>query len=55
MASYAFWMAQSARWDRCVDFGSPMSAWTAAMRAEYKAAQSEGRRPSMANIPKKNS
>mgnify|MGYP007008285190 CR=1 FL=1 len=28
---YSFWTEQARRWDKCVDYGSPMSAWTAEM------------------------
>ena len=50
MTSYAFWTAQAKRWQNSVDFGSPISAWTTAMHAEYKKAMDEGRRPCMSNV-----
>lgn len=28
---YSFWTEQARRWAECVDYGSPMSAWTAEM------------------------
>lgn len=32
MASAFFWMDQARRWSACVDYGSPMGAWTQEMR-----------------------
>lgn len=29
---YSFWTEQARRWAKCVDYGSPMSAWTAEMQ-----------------------
>ena len=29
--TYNFLTEQARRWDKCVDYGSPMSAWTAEM------------------------
>ncbi len=52
MASYGFWMSHACRWDACVDFGSPMSAWSSVMFAEWDAAKAENRRPLMANVRK---
>lgn len=31
MTSYQFWTEQAERWNKCVDYGSPMSAWTQEM------------------------
>ena len=31
MKSYYAWTSQADRWAACVDFGSPMSAWTQEM------------------------
>lgn len=50
MKSYYFWTSQANRWADCVDFGSPVSAWSSAMHKEYNQAKEEGRRPSMANV-----
>ena len=50
MPPYSFWTEQAARWSQCVDFGSPMSAWTPAMHDEYTKALEEGRQPSMSNV-----
>lgn len=47
--SYAERLALAGRWDKAVNFGSPMTAWTPEMFQEYKAAQLENRLPSMAN------
>lgn len=52
MASYYHWISQAQRWQRCVDFASPMTAWTDAMFAEWEAAKREKRQPSMANVRK---
>lgn len=52
MTSYGFWTSQARRWSASVDFGSPLSAWTAAMHAEWGRAKAEGRSPSMANVRK---
>lgn len=46
---YAEQLARARRWDKAVDFGSPMTAWTPEMFREYRAAQIEKRQPSMAN------
>lgn len=32
---YSFWLEQARRWDKCVDFGSPLSAWDAVLWAVY--------------------
>ena len=50
MASYYHWISQAQRWQRCVDFASPMTAWTDAMFKEAEAARRENRPPSMANV-----
>ena len=50
MTPYYFWTAQAQRWSKSVDFGSPMSAWTQAMREEHTKALAEGRQPSMSNV-----
>ncbi|NIJ81203.1 hypothetical protein FHT10_002360 [Xanthomonas arboricola] len=52
MPSYGFWTSQARRWGACVDFGSPMSAWSTAMFAEWNAAKAENRRPLMSNVRK---
>lgn len=32
--TYNEWLVTARRWDKAVDFGSPMSAWTQQMLAE---------------------
>lgn len=32
MASYTHWTQLAQRWSECVDYGSPISAWTREMR-----------------------
>ncbi|HRO59851.1 MAG TPA: hypothetical protein PKZ27_02865 [Rhodocyclaceae bacterium] len=53
MKPYNEWLLQARRYDKSVDFGSPMTAWTDAMRAEWRAARAEGRRPDMKNVPRR--
>ena len=36
MKPYNDWLEIARRWDACVDFASPMSAWTPAMWATYR-------------------
>lgn len=36
MSSYNFWIEQADRWQKCVDFGSPISAWTLEMHETLK-------------------
>lgn len=31
MASYTHWLMLSMKWQACVDFGSPITAWTSRM------------------------
>lgn len=31
MKSYSFWIDQARRWDECVDYGSPITAWSSRM------------------------
>mgnify|MGYP003587146185 CR=1 FL=1 len=39
MKPYNEWLALARRYDKAVDFGSPMSAWTPAMLKEYRERQ----------------
>jgi hypothetical protein len=48
---YNFWISQAKRWDSCINFGSPISAWSLDMLKEYDAAKAEGRPPSLQNCP----
>lgn len=48
---YSFWIAQANRWSQCVDFGSPISAWSRDMFKEYETAKAEGRLPLLSNCP----
>ena len=36
MPSYTHWMLLAKRWSECVDYGSPVSAWTREMHAILK-------------------
>lgn len=45
-------IALAKRWDKVVDFGSPMSAWSSAMFEEYDRAKKENRLPRMVNCKK---
>lgn len=38
------------RWQKAVDFGSPMSAWSLEMLVEKRNAEKEGRRPEMEKV-----
>lgn len=40
------------RWDKVVDFASPMTAWSGAMFKEYNDAMKENRLPNVANCKK---
>lgn len=33
---YWFWIENAKRFDKCVDFGSPMSAWTDEMLEQWR-------------------
>ena len=39
MTPYNEWLIQARRYDKVVDFGSPMSAWTPAMLKQYREQQ----------------
>lgn len=50
MKPYYEWTLLAQRWGVCVDFASPMSAWTPAMHKEYELAQKEDRSPDMSQL-----
>lgn len=46
---YNDWLAIAKRWDKTVNFGSPISSWTLAMLQEYRIATEENRPPNINN------
>lgn len=46
---YNEWLNIARKWDKAVNFGSPISSWTSAMLREYRIANEEKRAPSMKN------